>query len=221
MIDPSNLNLSDERTLDALIYNAGYGTPANVVVQLVCEIQKLKFTKICSNSSCERAGIPLPFTEFSKRKREKDGLHKKCNTCKKFAARKYYNANKDSLNESRRKRRPQQTEYERNKRHNNVQFKMSRNLRRRIRKIMEGKVKNVSAIRDLGCTMEEFKLHLESKFKPGMTWKNYGFYGWHIDHIIPLSNFDLTNKEEMKRACHYTNLQPLWAQENLSKSNKI
>lgn len=54
-----------------------------------------------------------------------------------------------------------------------------------------------------------------------MSWENYGKNGWHLDHIIPLSAFDLTDPEQLKIACHYTNIQPLWARDNLVKSNKI
>ena len=54
-----------------------------------------------------------------------------------------------------------------------------------------------------------------------MTWNNYGYKGWHIDHIIPLSAFDLADREQFLKACHFTNLQPLRAEENFSKNNKI
>jgi hypothetical protein len=73
----------------------------------------------------------------------------------------------------------------------------------------------------LGCTIPELKFYLESKFQPEMTWDNWSYEGWHIDHIIPLDSFDLSNKEEFLKACHYTNLQPLWAEENFKKNNKI
>ena len=73
----------------------------------------------------------------------------------------------------------------------------------------------------LGCTFKELKIHLEKQFQPCMTWDNYGFYGWHIDHIKALSRFNLNDPEERNKAWHYTNLQPLWAKENLKKRNKI
>jgi hypothetical protein len=69
----------------------------------------------------------------------------------------------------------------------------------------------------VGCTPSELKEHLEKNFYDGMTWENQG--KWHIDHIIPLSS--ATNEEEVYKLCHYTNLQPLWAEDNLKKSNKI
>jgi len=73
----------------------------------------------------------------------------------------------------------------------------------------------------LGCTIEECKTYLESLFKEGMSWNNYGYRGWHIDHIIPCSAFDLTELKEQKKCFHYTNLQPLWAKDNLSKGSKL
>jgi hypothetical protein len=71
------------------------------------------------------------------------------------------------------------------------------------------------------CTMQFLRQYLESKFKSGMTWKNHGVYGWHIDHIIPISSFDLTKEEDQRKCFHYTNLQPLWAEDNMKKGNKL
>ena len=71
----------------------------------------------------------------------------------------------------------------------------------------------------LGCTFDELKKHLESKFSDGMNWNNYGRKGWHIDHIVPCCFFDLTRIDEQKKCFHYTNLQPLWAKTNLFKAS--
>lgn len=73
----------------------------------------------------------------------------------------------------------------------------------------------------LGCSVEVARKHIESQFKPGMTWDNHGRRTWHIDHIKPISSFDLSNPEEQKKAFHYTNLQPLHWVENLTKGSKI
>jgi len=101
-----------------------------------------------------------------------------------------------------------------------IQFKMQENLRSRLYGAIRGTRKAGSAIRDLGCSLVELKARLELLFQPGMTWDNWSLDGWHIDHIKPLSSFDLTDREQFKRACHFSNLQPLWAIENLSKGAK-
>ena len=62
---------------------------------------------------------------------------------------------------------------------------------------------------------------MENKFQDGMNWENYGFYGWHIDHIIPCSSFDMIDPEQQKICFHYSNLQPLWAADNFRKSDKV
>lgn len=99
-----------------------------------------------------------------------------------------------------------------------INFKLASILRTRINKILTRNMRPKSVIDSVGCSINELKTHLESKFQPGMSWYNYG--EWHIDHVRPLSSFDLTDEIEYKEACHYTNLQPLWAADNLSKGNK-
>ena len=103
---------------------------------------------------------------------------------------------------------------------NNIQFKLSKLVRGRLGKAISREQKVGSAVHDLGCTLEELKIHLENQFKEGMTWDNWKPDGWHIDHIKPLSKFDLTDPVQFKEAVHYTNLQPLWWNENLEKSDK-
>jgi hypothetical protein len=101
---------------------------------------------------------------------------------------------------------------------NNLEYKLKHLLRSRINKILKFK-RNKSSIEVLGCTIDDFIKYMGSKFLEGMSWDNYGYYGWHIDHIIPLSSGK--TEEEILKLCHYTNLQPLWAKQNLKKSNKI
>lgn len=104
---------------------------------------------------------------------------------------------------------------------NDVQFRLSFRLRARLRIAVRRGAKSGSAVRDLGCTIAELKARLEAQFKPGMTWENWTRDGWHIDHIVPLAAFDLTDREQLKRACHYTNLRPLWCAENCSKGARV
>lgn len=99
-------------------------------------------------------------------------------------------------------------------------FKLACRLRHRLYLAIKNNYKSGSAVKDLGCTISELKEHLENKFQLGMTWDNWTTIGWHIDHIKPLSKFDLTDRQQFLEACHYTNLQPLWAEDNLIKSDK-
>jgi len=101
-----------------------------------------------------------------------------------------------------------------------LNFKLLNNLRRRILHALKGNSKSNKTIKLLGVDSIEFVWnHLEKSFKPGMTRENHG--KWHVDHIKPCSSFDLTKASEQRECFHYTNLQPLWASENLSKGNRI
>ncbi len=101
---------------------------------------------------------------------------------------------------------------------NNPYYKLKKRLRDRFRKALKNNYKSGSAVKDLGCSIEQFKIYLESKFQPGMIWDNYG--EWHIDHIKPISKFDLTDRNQLLITCNYTNLQPLWAKDNRIKVAK-
>jgi len=94
--------------------------------------------------------------------------------------------------------------------------RITENLRRRTRAVLEGINKSDSTLALIGCTSVELKKHLESQFIDGMNWDNYG--DWHIDHIRPCASFDLTSPEEQKICFNYKNLQPLWAKDNLRKA---
>jgi hypothetical protein len=100
-----------------------------------------------------------------------------------------------------------------------IQFKLSKSLRNRLKEAVKDGAKSGSAVSDLGCSIDEFKLYIENLFKDGMSWNNWG--KWHLDHIIPLSSVDLTVRENVLKVCHYTNIQPLWAEDNIRKGCKV
>ena len=96
-------------------------------------------------------------------------------------------------------------------------------LRRRYHQAVKQQHTNKcgNTVNILGCSLKDFKFHIEQQFKPGMTWKNHRSNGWHLDHIIPCASFDLKDPLQQKKCFHYTNIQPLWWFENLKKSNNI
>ena len=120
--------------------------------------------------------------------------------------------NKDKLKEYNK-------QYQNNKKKIDIQYKIKCNLRTRIHSAIKGQYKTGSAVSDLGCTITEFKDYITKKFTVGMTWDNYG--QWHLDHIMPLSCFNLEDRKQFLMACHYINYQPLWAIDNMKKGNKV
>lgn len=98
-----------------------------------------------------------------------------------------------------------------------LNVKMRKILRERIRKAIKGLPIKIDKVAIVGCSLDELKRHIEAKFLEGMNWSNWTLDGWHLDHIIPLCKFDLSKEVELKTACHYTNLQPLWCKDNLAK----
>ena len=95
--------------------------------------------------------------------------------------------------------------------------RVAHSYRTRLVKVLTNK--NRSSYSYLGCSILELREHLQSQFSSGMTWENYGFYGWHVDHRIPLAS--ATSLEELLPLLHFSNLQPLWAKHNLSKGAKL
>lgn len=96
--------------------------------------------------------------------------------------------------------------------------RMATTLRIRINHIFRGKIRSGSAVRDLGCTIEEFATHIESLFIEGMTRENYGA-AWELDHKRPLCTFNLRDHEQFRAACHYTNIQPLLIADHIAKTS--
>jgi hypothetical protein len=139
----------------------------------------------------------------------------------KILKQKWYQLNKHRICENRRNNKERLRKWQANRMATNINAKLSSILRGRLNKALQHNYKSGSAVRDLGCSIPEFKLYIESKFISGMTWKNYGIHGWHIDHKKPLSSFNLSDRQQFLEACNYANLQPLWASDNLKKSDNI
>lgn len=111
--------------------------------------------------------------------------------------------------------------YTKRKKAQNPAFRIACNLRKRlsflVRKASATKTKQTLAL--LGCPLKSFLLYLESLWQPGMSWENYG--DWHVDHIMPCAIFDLTNPEHQVRCFHFSNLQPMWALDNIRKGDRV
>jgi hypothetical protein len=122
--------------------------------------------------------------------------------------RKYYDDNKDKLNQ-----------YRKDKRNKDVNYRLSCHLRGRLYHALKAKkIRKTNRVHELvGCSIEELKLHLEAQWLPGMSWENNTVSGWHIDHIKPVVSFDLSDLNQQKECFHYSNLRPLWSNENLSR----
>tara|TARA_R110002153_G_scaffold3119_1_gene14734 strand:+ start:172 stop:1005 length:834 start_codon:yes stop_codon:yes gene_type:complete len=126
----------------------------------------------------------------------------------------YSKKNKDDLTIKRR-------QYVRKRRNEDESFKIKSNISRRIHHALNGQNKSDSTTALLGCNYEHARAHIESQFTDGMSWSNWSMTGWHVDHIIPCASFDLTDPEQQRQCFHYTNLQPLWAIENIKKGDKM
>lgn len=163
--------------------------------------------------TCSKCKIEKPKTEFQKQKCKADGLRYNCKACRTIKAHKNYEINKVHILKT-------NYEYSKKRLKEDVCFRLARNLRCRLNSAIKNNQKAGSAIKDLGCSIEELKAYIESKWDIGMNWDNNSHTGWHVDHIKPLCKFLLTDEKQLKEACHYTNLQPLWYNENMSKGGK-
>ena len=112
-----------------------------------------------------------------------------------------------------------QNAYKKKRRQNDPVYAITCRLRCRINNVLGGQSKSASTAELTGCTWKELLDHIEKQFTDGMTWNNRHL--WHVDHILPCASFDLSKPEEQRKCFHFTNLQPLWAKENLSKGSKI
>lgn len=187
---------------------------------------------------CNICGIIKPFEDFNKSSQHKSGRRNYCKFCQKnmnlkyseklgeelkLKRKKWAEENKDKVKLSRQKtyekhgKRVSKEKYKKIKSNPSEYLKVL--MRRRIRGILTSKniKKKFSSECLVGCNYDNLKSHLESLFTEGMSWENQG--KWHIDHKIPLSSAN--TEEEIYKLCHYTNLQPLWAIDNMKKGSKL
>jgi hypothetical protein len=156
--------------------------------------------------------------------KDKNREHQKINSEKiKQRKKNWRENNKNKISQQNKRWKEQNKEYLnlkiKNKRDSDCLFKLTSNIRNLIRGSLNRKryKKNTRTYEILGCEFEIFKLHIEKQFTKGMTWDNYG--EWHFDHIYPVSL--AKDEQHVIELNHYTNFQPLWAKDNLSKGNKI
>lgn len=119
------------------------------------------------------------------------------------------------------KRLVYEREYMKRRMKTDINFRIKERLKARIRKVLKSAKtrKPMATMKLVGCDIKFLKGFLEARFKEGMSWENYG--KWHIDHVIPLAEFDLTKPEQQRQAFNYTNLQPLWGPDNIRKKAKV
>jgi len=200
-------------------------------------------TQTCTGPCKEEKPATLEF--FHKKKGGRNGLRLKCKECRKKDAKEEYKQNREEINKQcrvyarenpekmrengkrwRSENRARLRDYDRKRYNENIACRMAQNLRNRIGTVLKGARKSSPTMVLLGCTTEEYQKHLEDQFQEGMSWDNYGnpngdhTKGWHVDHIRPCASFDLTQEDQQRVCFHYTNLQPLWAKDNLSKGDK-
>lgn len=176
--------------------------------------------KILTQIKEKRNNDPITKQKFKKYKQEYNQINKdkikqqKINNKEKYnkKQKEYYQKNKEQIILKRK-------EYNKNKYSSDAYYRLSSLLRNRLSEMLKSKyiVKKYSALKLLGCSIEECKQYIEQQFKPEMNWNNHGEI-WEVDHIKPCSSFDLTNIEQQKQCFHYTNLQPLFKTTEIAES---
>ena len=177
-------------------------------------------TKICTTCNVE-----MPISGFTKTKLGKYGVCSQCKVCTNEYKKQCYLDAPEKFKEIAKQNRLNNPEYIKqymNKRYQeDPEFKILTILRARLREALKNNSKSASTLELLGCTVPEFKDYLEPQFQEGMTWSNNTKHGWHIDHIRPCASFDMEDPIQQQECFHYTNLQPLWAEDNWSKGSKV
>lgn len=189
---------------------------------------------------CTLCNIEKEFEEFHTSKNGKYGYNSQCKDCvnakgRKFKTdnreailtqRKQYNIdNKDKRAEDRKRDivRTRQTKQAREVQRciEDEGYRITRNIRKSVQCAFMSN-QNMDVYHELlGCTPRQARRHVEEQWEFNMTWDNYGTTGWHVDHIKPLASFDLTDVKQQKECFHYSNTQPLWAHDNMSKGSRV
>ena len=180
------------------------------------------------------------FSQFRSNKSIKDerhcGISKQCTEC--YDSNKYYKKDKHKkrkvehnakLYENNKKEMIRKhVEYKRKRMKEDPAFRMKCNMGSRLSHLLSGNgmVKPETTLRLVGCSLDVLRFHVENQFVEGMSWSNYGRNTkserkWVLDHIQPMSSFNVLEETELRKACHYTNLQPMWDDENLKKSDFV
>lgn len=178
----------------------------NIILIKSNAVKKQKLCKDCNSKLCK---------EYKKKNKNIISEYNKKYKSEHVNEIKEYNFNYNIKN--RKTIQTRHTKYLREKRKNDINYKLAINSRNKIKKTIKT---GYSSFELLGCSPEFLKKWLEFNFKPDMTFENYGTL-WHIDHVVPCYHFNLENNDELKECFHWTNLQPLYAKNNLSKKNKI
>jgi hypothetical protein len=191
---------------------------------LIIVVPTDKFCSCCNQSK--------PKESFLSNRARKDGLSVYCSKCSKSYFKSQKRVEYDRKRMEKRKTQENYIQYHIQYRKKNMKRfveyrakimkenpfeRLKQCYRNRIRRVIKNK--KISSQTMLGCDWLTFKKHIESKFFGGMNWDNHGFFGWHLDHIIPLAT--AKTEDDLYRLNHYTNLQPLWWRDNLSKNDKI
>ena len=170
--------------------------------------------------TCTQCSIEKPVADFGPMITAFDGRKPHCKTCHALLNLEYVERNRDEVNARWRAANPRHAERNRERRIEDPAYRIRCNLSGRVSSALKeaGTKKSIRTMELTGCSVHELRTHLESKFTDGMTWENYG--EWHIDHIRPCASFDLLKVGDQRQCFHWTNLQPLWALENLRKSSR-
>ncbi|HSH23977.1 MAG TPA: hypothetical protein VLA13_00350, partial [Massilibacterium sp.] len=190
---------------------------------------KKKKTDLVNSKVCAKCKKEKHSSKFNRNCYTKDGLSSYCKTCSKAKRSNWKENNPEKYKKQKKRDRVTNkdyyteylTLYKKERRQNDENFRLRESLSQKTRYFLIGRLSENKGKKLLGCTLDKFKKHLQSQFKDGMTWDNYGNGGWEIDHVIPTSVFDPTCPYQHSVCWHYTNTQPLWGDENSLKNNNI